>query len=199
MLLRLLLITALLLISSCSINQGDSEVCFIGDSIFSIWDMEASFPNFIIHKHAVIGARIQDLDDWDLGDCKDVPTVFLMGTNNIGKNYLDSTNTQKNQQKHTDEVLKRLEKLEAKPLLYVSILPRNMNNKEDLSINRYIESLNSLVDKSLDSAEIDYRYINAFDYLIDRDYLIKKNLFKDGLHPNAEGYEILAARILKFL
>ncbi|MCQ2049469.1 MAG: GDSL-type esterase/lipase family protein [Candidatus Saccharibacteria bacterium] len=194
-----LLITSLFLISSCSINRGESDVCFVGDSIFDIWDVEASFPNFIVHKHAVIGAKIQDLDDWDLSDCKDIPTVFLMGTNNIGKSYLDTANTQKNQQKHTDEVLKRLEKIDAKPLLYVSILPRSTNNKEGLSINYYIESLNSLVEQSLDSAEVDYRYINAFDYFIDRDYLIKKNLFKDGLHPNAEGYEVLTARILKVL
>lgn len=194
-----LILGLFLLISSCSINRGESDVCFVGDSIFAVWDIESSFPDYIIHKHAVVGAKLEDLDEWNLTDCRDLPTVFLIGTNNVGKNYSDSANAFQSQKKFAKALLDRAQKLNASPLLYVSILPRKEKGWADTTINVYIESLNSLVKESLDSAKIDYRYVDSYSSFLNQGYQIKETLFKDGLHPNAEGYEVLRAKIGRFL
>lgn len=199
MLRRILLAGLLLLIASCSTDKGDPDVCFVGDSIFSLWDIDASFPDYTANKYAVIGAKLEDLDGWHLSSCKDLPIVFLLGTNNIGYSYQDTAIWVTDQEAHVQKLLKRVDTLGAKPLLYVSILPRNANHVEGISVNQYIEGLNDRVRAALDSAGIDYRYIDAYTSFLDGDYTINDSLFTDGLHPSAKGYEVLTARVAPFL
>lgn len=62
---RLVCVTAVLFAcclwsTSCSLD-ANSELCFIGDSITHLWDLEYYFPGYHIHKHAVDGAKLKVL------------------------------------------------------------------------------------------------------------------------------------------
>lgn len=197
---RIFLCGFVFLVYSCSfVNEGKSEICFVGDSITHIWDLEYSFPGFYIHKHAENGAKIQNLDNWNLNDCEGIPTVFLMGTNNIGR-YLEDD--EKFKQIHEDflkELIPRLDKIKADPLLLISILPRNIKWNESEKVNVNIEMQNKIIKDSLDKMHYNYKYIDVFYLFLDEGYEVKKNYFYDGVHPSREGYEILSSKVLEYL
>jgi len=197
--LRLSTLFISLVLISCSINSGESELCFIGDSITAQWDLNYYFPGFITHKHAEGGVGIQALDKWDLSDCKGIPTIFLMGTNNIGKISINDTNAQKKRTSFINSLIPRLEAIGADPLILLSILPRNSKWEQDPSVNQNIDLLNAEIREALDSSLIKFKYTNVFDYFIDADYDIKKNLYKDGVHLTSEGYEILSKHVMQSL
>ena len=186
--------------SSCSfINKGDSEICFVGDSITHIWDLEYFFPDFVVHKHAENGAVLQDLAKWDLTECKGLTTVFLMGTNNIGHVSIDNSDARIIRKDFVELYLKKISRIEADPLFVVSILPRNFNNRQNSKVNENIEKVNEMIQDSLKKSEMNYEFIDVFDAFLEKDYKIRKSLFYDGLHPSKEGYELLASKILKYL
>lgn len=189
-----------ILVCSCSfVNEGNSEICFVGDSITHIWDLEFFFPGFRVHKYAENGAKVQDLDDWNLSVCEGIPTVFLMGTNNIGRYSVDSKNIEKIRKTFLKDLIPRLEKIKANPLLFVSILPRNRDWLETEKVNENIEIQNKMIKDTLDKLQFHYRYIDAFYLFLKDDYQIKKNFFYDGVHPSKEGFEVLSKKVLEFL
>lgn len=171
----------------------------MGDSITFLWDLEYFFPSYSIKKHAVSGATVQDIDYWKTFDCEGLPTVLLIGTNNIG--FFKSTDDGINwiQSEFTKEYIKRAIALKASPLIAVSILPRDFNNRQDSTTNIMLKRQNEALAKALDSSGIQHKFLDVFDYYIKEDFKIRKDLFKDGLHPNEEGYEILADKIQEAL
>jgi hypothetical protein len=185
--------------TSCSINESNSEICFIGDSIIQFWDLEYFFPGYYIHKHAVGGARIQDIDEWDVSDCKGLPVFFLMGTNNIGYVSVESREAYSERNNFLGEFLPRIQLIDANPLWVISILPRNLNGKQSSGVNQNIELLNNQIQNSLDSLGTNYKFIDVFDYFLEDDYRINFRFFKDGVHPNAEGYVLLTSVVQKKL
>lgn len=202
----LLVSSALTLFGACSSSSVDvpeessaTEVCFVGDSITDLWDLDYYFYGFKIHKHAVSGARLQELDVWNIQDCKGLPTVFLMGTNNIGNISADSADAPLLREFAADYLIERALKLEASPLLYVSILPRNEIYQQDTLVNEYIKQQNQVVVRKLDSLGADFKFIDVFDDFIEKGNVIKSELFKDGLHPNDAGYDVLATKIWPYL
>ena len=194
---KILLINFVVLLcgASCSLKDSNSEICFIGDSITYLWDLEYYFPGYYIHKHAVSGAKIQDVDSWDVSDCRGMPIVFLMGTNNIGNISVLEKNAEKQRQQFKEMFLKRVVSFGADPLWVISILPRNYGKKTQLEINRNIELQNKLIKNSLDSLGSAYQFIDVFDYFLEGEYQIDSTLFNDGLHPSEKGYEILTAKV----
>lgn len=180
-------------------DDSDSEVCFIGDSITYLWDLEFFFPTQTIIKHAVSGAIVQDFDKWDLSDCEGKRTVVLIGTNNVSNNHIEDSSSAGLRTYFVREYQKRVYALHADPLIAVSILPRNEFYEQDSSVNMNIQALNREIQDSLHSMDIRYEYIDVFDKFIKTGYEIKRDFFKDGLHPNEAGYEILAREIGKKL
>lgn len=185
--------------SSCSINESYSELCFVGDSIIQFWDLEYYFPGYYIHKHAVGGAKIQDLDKWNVSDCKGLPVFFLMGTNNIGYVSIENSSAEVKRSVFIDEFIPRVQSINANPLWVISILPRNLNGMQSVGVNQNIELLNNQIERKLDSLGKDYNYIDVFDYYLEDGYQLNFRLFKDGVHPNAEGYELLTSVVQKKL
>lgn len=187
---------------SCS-NSGEdseqsfSELCFIGDSITFLWDLEYYFPGYHIHKHAKNDAKVQDIDNWDVSDCRGMPTFFLMGTNNIGWVSIYYKDAEDVRQEFMELFLQRVISLEASPLWVISILPRHRGKKKQEEINQNIEIQNSLIKNSLDSLGEDFRFIDVFDLFLNGEYRIDSALFNDGLHPSEKGYEILVSEIQK--
>ena len=191
-----------LLVLGCSIKDDEepcSEICFIGDSITYLWDLEYYFPNENIIKHAVSGAIVQDFDKWDLSDCNGKKTVVLIGTNNIGKVRITDDDAAALRAYFIREYKKRIETIRPDPLIAVSILPRNSSYRQDTTVNMNIQALNKEIVELLGSMDINYEYVDVFDLFLDKGYEIRRDYFKDGLHPNESGYEILAREIGKKL
>ena len=62
-----------------------------------------------------------------------------------------------------------------------------------------IEIVNLRIKSALDSLGINSHFVNVFQRFLIDDYTINEDLFVDGLHPNRQGYEILAEEIHKRL
>lgn len=185
--------------SGCSFEHEESELCFIGDSITNQWDLDSYFPGYAIHKHAVGGARIQDMDKWDLSDCEGKSTIILMGTNNIGLLELENPSASNIRKKFIQQYMDRLKRIKAQELWVLSILPRNHKHKQTSSVNQHIEIVNNDIKEALKTLSTPSHFVNVFYDFLGDDYNIDEDLFIDGLHPNRLGYDILAKEVHKGL
>ena len=179
---------------ACDYDDDDTRVCFIGDSITYQWDLEYFFPQYMPLKHAKNGAKIQDLDDWDLRECRGIPSVILMGTNNSSEFFDEERRNAFLQKFYT-----RIEKIQADPLIVISILPRNFQRQQSSRVNEVIRNVNNRVEKGLDSLNGRFEYLDVYPLFAQDEYDARMDLFKDGLHPNIAGQEILASEVLKVL
>lgn len=184
----------ILFLWACDYDDDDTRVCFIGDSITYQWDLEYFFPQYMPLKHAKNGAKIQDLDDWDLQECRGIPSVILMGTNNSSEFFDEERRSAFLQKFYT-----RIEKIQADPLIVVSILPRNFQSQQSSRVNEVIRNVNNRVEKGLDSLNGRFEYLDVYPLFAQDEYDARMDLFKDGLHPNIAGQEILASEVLKVL
>ena len=189
-----LLFPWILFLWACDYDDDDTRVCFIGDSITYQWDLEYFFPQYMPLKHAKNGAKIQDLDDWDLRECRGIPSVILMGTNNSSEFFDEERRNVFLQKFYT-----RIEKIQADPLIVISILPRNFQRQQSSRVNEVIRNVNNRVEKGLDSLNGRFEYLDVYPLFAQDEYEARMDLFKDGLHPNIAGQEILASEVLKVL
>jgi lysophospholipase L1-like esterase len=93
----------------------------------------------------------------------------------------------------------RIEKIQADPLIVVSILPRNFQRQQSSRVNEVIRNVNNRVEKGLDSLNGRFEYLDVYPLFTQDEYEARMDLFKDGLHPNIAGQEILASEVLKVL
>jgi lysophospholipase L1-like esterase len=186
-------------LSGCLFEHEESELCFVGDSITHRWDIEDYFPGYAILKHAVGGAIVQDMDKWDLTGCIDKPVVILMGTNNIGFTKLEDPSAASRRELLVEQYMTRIKRLQARETWVISILPRNYKGQQSITVNQHLEIVNLRIKSALDSLGINSHFVNVFQRFLIDDYTINEDLFVDGLHPNRQGYEILAEEIHKRL
>ncbi len=195
----ILIVTCLWMASCISKEESDSEICFVGDSIIYLWDLEYYFPNETIVKHAVIGAVVQDFDKWDLSDCENKKTVVLIGTNNLGRDRIVDSDAASHRTSFIKEYKKRILAMHVDQLIAVSLLPRNSSYSQDSTVNMNIQQLNRELHDTLRTMNINFKYVDVFDKFIDKDYKIKMDYFDDGLHPSKAGYDVLAREVEKKL
>lgn len=175
-------------------NNSSTEICFIGDSITYQWDLESSFPANIPIKHAQNGATLQDAKEWDLSDCQGKTTISLLGTNDSRVFFSDS-----GRQAFVEEYMLFLKNIHAEKNIVISILPRNFEGKQDPIINELIADVNRLIRNQLDSVEFAHTFLNLYPKFIKKGLEIRVDLFKDGLHPNINGQEIMTSEVQKNL
>lgn len=192
---RIFLIGLMCFLGACAFNEGESELCFVGDSITHQWDLNYFFPGYSIKKHAVVGAKVQDIDKWDVSDCKGLTTVLLIGTNDIGTIRLDDSKAEASRSYFAKLFMERARRINAEKLVVVSILPRNYLGKQDTSVNLNIELQNAVLKDSLQSSSLRFAFVNVFPYFLEKGYEIDEDLLYDGLHPSPEGYEVLTRRV----
>ncbi len=179
-------------LTSCGNAAESSEMCFIGDSITFLWDLEYYFPDKNIVKHGVCGAKIENIEKWDIEDCIGKKTVVLIGTNNVASNANEKPLEESFYRYFFKYYGALVRRLNATPLIAVSVLPRNEDGLQPELVNEQIEILNNRIKEYLDTAGVDYKYIDAFPYFLREGYSINNDLFSDGLHPSQEGYELLS-------
>jgi lysophospholipase L1-like esterase len=192
---RIFLIGLMCFLGACAFNEGESELCFVGDSITHQWDLNYFFPGYSIKKHAVAGARVEDIDNWDVSDCKGLTTVILIGTNDIGMIRLSDSSAESSRSYFAKLFMERARRINAENLVAVSILPRNYLGKQDTSVNQNIELQNAVLKDSLRSSSLRFTFVNVFPDFLGDGYEIDESLLYDGLHPSPEGYEVLTRRV----
>jgi lysophospholipase L1-like esterase len=193
---RTLLGLSVCFLLACSNGYEETELCFIGDSITELWDLDYYFPEFSIVKISKSGAKVQDALGWDVASCEGRKTVVLIGTNDIG--YVNTDN-KKIKETVEDRYVEMLKKVPYESVVVVSILPRNLHDRQDEGVNKFIESFNQgLKDRVVRDVE-NGTFVDVFPFFLDDGYEIKKELFNDGLHPSPAGYEVLSNELKKFL
>lgn len=194
MLFRVLLLLLLGIFAGCSsMEESSSEMCFVGDSMTYAWDTETYFPEYAIRKHAISGSTIENVMSWNIQDCKGIPTVMLIGTNNVGFGYLQDSAAEID---FIDKYITLAKSLDASKLYAISILPRNREHGEPKSINEQIYRINGFIEKALQKSKIDHKFIDIYEEFLDDDGELHWDYYSDGLHLSQEGYEFFSFKIL---
>jgi platelet-activating factor acetylhydrolase IB subunit beta/gamma len=181
-------------------GRGGIDVVFLGDSITQLWDKdgkaawEATFAPLNAANYG-IGADstrqvIWRLENGEFDGLEPKLVVLMIGTNNL---YVDTDPNSGTDAQIDEGVKKILGMIQAKApkskILLVGVLPRQ---------NKYfcdrIVKLNSLLSENASGDKI--RYVDVSPEFVDDQGNVKPELFSpDLIHPNAKGYEVLAAAL----
>lgn len=185
----------LLLFVSCKDEiEKKGSVVFIGDSLVEGWDLKLYFPAYEATNKGVSGAKVAEILDWDI-DAKDKIAVYLIGTNNVGSvSAFQSTDNAI----LTNSYLEVIHTVNAPQNIVISLLPRHAY-EERPTINEEIKQLN----KELKEAFASYghiEFLDVYDYFTEPGGdSVNEYYFKDGLHLNREGYDLLSELITPLL
>jgi lysophospholipase L1-like esterase len=176
------------------------EVVFLGDSITDAWDAER-FPNWFAGKRYVnrgIGGqttpqmlvRLRP----DVLSLKPRAMVLLAGTNDIAGNTGPASNEDIQQ---NVAAIAELATASGVKVVLASVLPvSNYHTKPDeraQTIRRPMARITALNDwlKTYAAAH-NHVYLDYFSAVTDQAGLLRAELSADDLHPNADGYKIMA-------
>jgi lysophospholipase L1-like esterase len=166
---------------------GEQRVLFMGDSITDGWKLAEYFPGKPYVNRGISGQITGEMlgrMKADALDVKPVVMVVLAGTNDLARNVTIPAI------ENNLYMMASLAKAQGVKVILSSILPVNFPNMiaarppdKILELNKYIQEL---------CAKEGYLYLDYFAALKDDEGHFRKDLANDGLHPNAEGYKIMA-------
>ena len=176
------------------------DLLFVGDSITQLWDLNAYFgtDKFIVNRGIGGDCSTYLLKRFD-ADCIQLnpKKVFLMiGTNDISRTHNDpwwrtqgeDEDKVLNEYKHNVlEMVKKCNDADIE-LVLCSVIPSDIAEPFDKEIRWKMTNEMNLFLKSLGKAYIDYH-----SALTDDGKTLIFELSFDGIHPNAEAYEIMAS------
>lgn len=179
-------------------SKDEKRVVFLGDSITDSWKLAEYFPNQPFINRGISGQTLPQMlirMRPDVIAHKPKVMVLLAGTNDIAGNYGAMSN--EFIQGNIESIVELAHKNNINVVL-ASILPISDYNKRAngeaivrsvqrpperiLAINNWMK--NYCANKSL-------VYLDYFSATVDDKGFLKAELADDGLHPNAEGYEIM--------
>ena len=174
---------------------GENRVVFFGDSITDSWKLVDSFPGKPYVNRGIGGQTTPQMlvrFRQDVVDLHPKVVVILAGTNDVAGN----TGPMRNEDIEADFTsLAELAKANGIRVVYSSLLP--VHNSTDRSKDFFaqrpmsrISALNDWIKKYC--AEHKIVYLDYFSAVVDDKGLLKKELADDGLHPNADGFKIMA-------
>jgi lysophospholipase L1-like esterase len=174
---------------------GENRVVFFGDSITDIWKLEDYFPGKPYLNRGIGGQTTPQMlvrFRQDVIDLHPRVVVILAGTNDIAGN----TGPMRLEDIEANySSLAELARANHVAVVFSSILPvHNYTPKSQeffaerspekiLALNRWLQdycAANALV------------YLDYFTVLVDDKGLLKRELAEDGLHPNPNGFKIMA-------
>jgi lysophospholipase L1-like esterase len=175
--------------------SGEKRVVFFGDSITDIWPLAKYFPGKPYVNRGIGGQttpqmliRFRD----DVIKLQPAAVVILAGTNDIAGNTGPMT------LEEIEGNYASLAELAAANHIRVvlsSILPIHNYTSQSAGFfaQRSPEKIRDLNRWLRDyCASNGYVYLDYFTAMVDANGMLKKELAEDGLHPNADGYAIMA-------
>lgn len=175
------------------IEKNEARVVFLGDSITDGWKLDEYFPGKPYINRGIRGQttpqmliRIRP----DVIAHKPKAVVILAGINDIAGNTGPMTI-----EMITDNYasIAELAKANGIKVIFASVLPVHDYGKNKMSERLSPETILKLNDwlKAYCKAN-GHTYLDYFSKMVDEKGMLKSDLANDGLHPNAEGYKIMA-------
>lgn len=185
---RMLMLLSVMMVASCSTDE-DVRLVFIGDSLVARWDLEESFPSYVVENKGLSGSGIANIANYaHKYDGKNI--VVIVGTNDLGK-ITDETMAE-----YAQNYMQQIVATDADMIYLFSILPRRFEGDSE-SINQRIEQLNVLI-KTESENYGNVVYIDAYSrFMTDGDMVGQYSY--DGLHLSPYGYEILSELLISNL
>jgi lysophospholipase L1-like esterase len=174
---------------------GERRVVFFGDSITDIWPIPKYFPGKPYVNRGIGGQTTPQMlirFRQDVINLQPAAVVILAGTNDI------AGNTGPMSLEDIEANYASLAELAAAHhirVIFSSVLP--VHNYTPDSINLFLQRSPEKI-RELNRWLREYCtsngcvYLDYFSAMVDAHGLLKKELAEDGLHPNADGYAIMA-------
>jgi lysophospholipase L1-like esterase len=176
-----------------ALERIESRVVFMGDSITDGWKLDEYFPGKPYINRGISGQTTPQMlirFRPDVIALKPRAVLILAGTNDIAGNTGTMTleMIQDNYASMAD-----LAKANGIKVIFASVLPIHDYGKRKVSERRPPEQILKLNEwlKSHCKAK-GHIYLDYFSKMVDDKGMLKTELANDGLHPNAEGYKIMA-------
>jgi platelet-activating factor acetylhydrolase IB subunit beta/gamma len=177
-------------------NEYDIQLVFLGDSLTRRWEDNIGLWNkyFSAHNAANFGVGGDCLENikWrilngELDGIDPKVIVVLAGTNNLDKDCEEIIVS------GIQEIVEIIQyKLKNTKIVLLGLFPRNIN-ETGIDYVQKIARINSRLDSLYTYSEIIYRDIGTD--LINEQGVVSDTIMPDGLHLNANGYEIIGPKL----
>lgn len=183
-----------------TIGKATAErVLFHGDSITDGWRLNEYFPGKDFVNRGISGQITGEMlgrMQADIIDNQPAAMVLLAGTNDIARGVAVAT-IQNNIKMISDLAEKNGIKVILASILPVSDHHKETNPRFEMTKTRppgVIAQMNGWLADFCKKRN--FIYLNYFDAMVDDTGQLKAELANDGLHPNAEGYRVMAPLVL---
>src|SRR5215510_6037307 len=173
--------------------KNEDRVVFMGDSITEAWKLAEYFPNKPYINRGISGQTTPQMlirFRPDVIALKPRVVLILAGTNDIAGNTGPMTleMIENNYASMAD-----LARANGIKVIFASVLPVHDYGKTKMSERRSPEQILKLNEwlKGYCKAK-GHIYLDYFGKMVDDKGMLRAELANDGLHPNAEGYKIMA-------
>lgn len=171
----------------------ENRVVFFGDSITHFWNLSAAFPRQPYINRGIAGQTTPQMlirFRSDVIALKPRVVVVLAGTNDIAGNT-GSMTLEQIQANYASIV--ELAKAHRIRVVFASVLPIHDYGTIPISKGRppvKIAALNQWLKQYCTANHC--IYLNYYSAMVDAHGMLRMELSDDGLHPNAQGYQIMA-------
>lgn len=174
-------------------DKDEDTYSFIGDSIVTRWDLQASFPTLITRNLGKSGSGVAYLEA-SHGKLKGEIATVICGTNDYRSITSDEAAAD-----YATRYVAALDGLGAKRLYVFPVLPRAFKSDDAMTLPT-IEKLNKAIESELTAAgNPSIIYLNVYSKFLNDKGSLNMNLSYDGLHLNPQGYEILSSELKKHI
>jgi lysophospholipase L1-like esterase len=174
--------------------KDENRVVFMGDSITDSWKLAEYFPDKPYINRGISGQTTPQMlirFRPDVIAHKPKVVVILAGTNDIASNTGPMT-----LEMIEDNYVSMAELAKANGIrvVFSSVLPvHDYNAQRKMTDRRPPDKILKLNEWLKDySAKNGHTYLDYFSKMVDDKGFMKAELANDGLHPNAEGYKVMA-------
>jgi lysophospholipase L1-like esterase len=174
-------------------ERNENRVVFVGDSITDFWKLAEYFPGKPYINRGISGQTTPQMlirFRPDVIALKPKVVVILAGTNDIAGNTGPMTleMIENNYASIAD-----LAKANGIKVVFASVLPIHDYGKTKVSERRSPEQILKLNEWLKNYCKANgHTYLDYFTKMVDEKGMLKAELANDGLHPNAEGYKVMA-------
>lgn len=172
---------------------GEARVVFMGDSITDGWKLAEYFPGKPYVNRGISGQTTPQMlvrFRPDVLALKPRAVVILAGTNDIAGNTGPMTLEMIEDNYASMAELARAHGVQ---VVFASVLPVHDYGKNKVTERRspeHIRALNEWLKKY--AAANGHTYLDYYGRMLDDKGMLKAELAGDGLHPNADGYKVMA-------
>jgi len=174
-------------------TRTENRVVFFGDSITNLWKLDEYFPGKPFINRGIGGQTTPQMlvrFRPDVIALKPKVTVILAGTNDLAGNTGPMT-MEMIENNYTS--MAELARVNGIKVVFASVLPIHDYGKSKQSERRppeLILKLNQWLKNYCTANGL--VYLDYFSSTVDEKGMLKAELANDGLHPNAEGYKVMA-------